>query len=380
MLQLDPIYIYLHTAAAIDIQIGVTKPSQEAANKMRFVVATDCMLLPLVASSVLLFLSQLAAAQDATVRLVGGNSDNEGRVEVLYNGRWGTVCDDSWHSYDADVVCRQLGFERAEEIYYRAEFGEGTGPIWLDDLSCPSHAASILECNHNGWGVHNCRHSEDAAVKCKRIEPTKPSQFPVRISCPRYSQEGACQPCPTKQQPLPGECTPQAAIQGIVEALYNKEWKPVSLEGWDEKSAQIVCNELGYPIALGTPTLTELWSNWHTLYCGNEAAVEIGSGAGTLLSAPKCTAEEIRENNDFRGRLNSTWLKGLDCAGGEGRLLDCYFREFGPNANPTLQVATVRCGFRAHDTCAGNSTKEVSGYSQVYNLSRKAHFSSEDYA
>ena len=324
---------------------------------MRVVVATDCM--PLL---VLLFLSS-TAAQD--VRLVGGDSDNEGRVEVLYDGRWGTVCDDSWNFNDADAVCRQLGFERAEEIYYRAEFGEGTGPIWLDDLRCSSDADSILDCGHNGWGVHNCRHSEDAAVKCKRIEPSKPLQLPVRLSCPRYSQQGACQACPSKQQSLPGECTPQVAVQGIVEAYYNDEWKPVSLEGWDEKSSQVVCNELGYPIALGTPTLTELWSNWHTLYCANET-VEMGSGTGigTPISVPKCTAEEIQENNDFRGRLNSTWLKGLDCAGGEGRLLDCYFREFGPNANPALQIATVRCGFKAHASCAGNSVKEVSNYSQ----------------
>jgi hypothetical protein len=318
-------------------------------------------MLPLLVSA-LLFFSQLAAAQD--VRLVGGTSDNEGRVEVLYNGQWGTICDDSWHFNDADTVCRQLDFERADEVYYRAEFGEGTGPIWLDDLSCSSDAVSLMECGHNGWGVHNCRHSEDAGVKCRRVQPSKPSELPVRISCPRYSQEGACQACPSKQQSLPGECTPQAAVQGIVEAYYNDEWKPVSLEGWDETSAQVVCNELGFPIALGTPTLTELWSNWHTLYCNGNEVVEIGSGGGTV-STPKCTAEEIQENNDFRGRLNSTWLKRLDCSGGEGRLLDCYFREFGPNANPALQVATVRCGFKAHANCTGNAIKEVRG-NQVY--------------
>ena len=60
----------------------------------------------------IIFFVILDVTSETTVRLVGGRNEYEGRIEVLHNGIWGTVCD-FYHSYDvsriSDVVCRSLG-------------------------------------------------------------------------------------------------------------------------------------------------------------------------------------------------------------------------------------------------------------------------------
>ncbi|XP_013421067.1 deleted in malignant brain tumors 1 protein isoform X2 [Lingula anatina] len=103
---------------------------------------------------------------DVSLRLSEGFEDWEGRVEIYYKGVWGTVCDDEWDIDDANVVCRALGYSGAEAAYKAAAFGGGTGRIWLDNVMCLGFEPSLEYCGHNGWGVENCGHSEDAGVSC----------------------------------------------------------------------------------------------------------------------------------------------------------------------------------------------------------------------
>lgn len=106
-----------------------------------------------------------ASVECSSVRLANGNA-SAGRVEVCVNGIWGTVCDDSWDIHDADVVCRQLGFSNASSAPREAQYGEGVDPIWMEETGCQGGEASLFNCTHSGWGIHNCVHSEDASVVC----------------------------------------------------------------------------------------------------------------------------------------------------------------------------------------------------------------------
>ena len=99
------------------------------------------------------------------MRLVG-NAHNYGRVEVFYNGEWGTVCDDGWNTADATVVCRQLGFYSSVTAYGSAHYGQGTGPILLTRLSCFGNESSLFECGQSSVGTKTCGHSNDASVYC----------------------------------------------------------------------------------------------------------------------------------------------------------------------------------------------------------------------
>eukprot|EP00731_Ephydatia_muelleri_P035718 Em0151g10a len=107
------------------------------------------------------------ACQNGTVVLVNGTSSNMGRVEICYNQTFGTICDDFWNELDAAVVCRQLNLTTTGAVAVpRSYFGAGNGQIFLDNVKCVGTEGSVLQCQHNPIGMHNCYSNEIAGVIC----------------------------------------------------------------------------------------------------------------------------------------------------------------------------------------------------------------------
>ena len=98
------------------------------------------------------------------MRLVDGSSPNEGRLEVYYSGRWGTVCTNNvWNDEYASLVCGQLGFGSGEYV----NFGRGYGTVLLELVTCSINNTFPTNCIHYGVGITvGCSHSQYIGLKC----------------------------------------------------------------------------------------------------------------------------------------------------------------------------------------------------------------------
>lgn len=221
---------------------------------------------------------------------------------MLYNGTWGTVCDDFWTDDDASVICRMLNFRKGGTAFSSAHFGEGSGQIWLDNVNCTLGytVTDISNCHHLSWGTNNCGHNEDAGVTCTFVD--------IRlVNRTDHSDQ----------------------VTGRVEVYHGNSWGTVCDDGWTSDNSRVVCRQLGYrdqlnyygnavygqgkgPILMDDvsclqPFPERIWNcsfnGWGSNNCGHSEDIAVS-----------CAKNEIRLVNghgSYTGRLeilqNGTW-------------------------------------------------------------------------
>ena len=102
-----------------------------------------------------------------TIRLVDGSSEREGRLELLINMQWHSVCSNYWTKQNALVACRQMGYFDVENFNFHPR-QPGTGPILNYPVKCKGNEIDLLECEPNEDGTAWCTsHSYDVNIQCR---------------------------------------------------------------------------------------------------------------------------------------------------------------------------------------------------------------------
>ena len=135
---------------------------------------------------------------EGSVRLSGGDIEQEGIPEVCISGVWGSICDSGWTSFDGQVICKELGYDDigisnlkikhyytrnesdyllpsvvidfsklAPIVYSNSYFGDGDGPIVWSSISCSGQESSISLCPKSQYLYFSSSRNDVAGVLCQ---------------------------------------------------------------------------------------------------------------------------------------------------------------------------------------------------------------------
>ncbi|XP_051883254.1 LOW QUALITY PROTEIN: lysyl oxidase homolog 4 [Pristis pectinata] len=238
-----------------------------------------------------------AEQEQIMVRLAGEKrTHHEGRVEIFYQGQWGTVCDDDFNIHAAGVICKQLGYEGALNWAHSAKYGQGTGPIWLDNVNCRGEETTVAGCGSNGWGVHDCKHSEDVGVICS---DKRRAGFENKEAFQDSDLQQRNKVDEIRLRPVLASARRRNPVtEGVIEVKYQGKWKQVCDMGWNLNNSRVVCGMLGFPgeIPVNMRIYRKQWDQ------------KMKNPKARLYSAT---------------RKKSFWIHKVSCSGNEPHLSEC---------------------------------------------------------
>ncbi|XP_037941499.1 lysyl oxidase homolog 3B-like [Teleopsis dalmanni] len=174
--------------------------------------------------------------EEGAIRLVGGQTEFEGNIEVLHNNKWGAICDDEWDAIEGRLVCRQLGFPGFKKVTHSGYFGPARRRFWMDNLFCEGHEKELTHCRFDGWGVNDCEASEAAGVICESPYP-EPTE-PPKLNLPKYRIHHAF---PVDVRLRGGRTRNEGRVEVSID---NGAWGTICSDGWSLLEANVVCRQL----------------------------------------------------------------------------------------------------------------------------------------
>ncbi|XP_067164857.1 antigen WC1.1-like, partial [Apteryx mantelli] len=161
----------------------------------------------------------VVCSEFTALRLENSNSCS-GRLQVFYNGTWGSVCSNSMTPDTMSLVCKELGCGDEGFLETDLPYGRISGPTWLDRVECGKMNSSFWQCPSAPWKLQSCDDQrEETHITCSGAAE-------VRL-------EAGGRRC-----------------AGRVEVKHQDRWGTVCYIGWDMKDAAVVCKQLGCGSAL----------------------------------------------------------------------------------------------------------------------------------
>lgn len=115
------------------------------------------------------------------------NSDGcSGRLQVFYNGTWGSICSNSMTLDTVSLACKELGCGDGGTLETQLPYGRVSGPTWLDYVQCGEKNSSFWQCPSAPWNPRSCEDlREETHITCtgNSEPPGHPSVTTAPVAC-----------------------------------------------------------------------------------------------------------------------------------------------------------------------------------------------------